>query len=965
MFSQRGTVNTYDGEYHLDFLHDDVKSEDGWSLSLDLTVTFKNPSKEFSRILLKPREADAVEPTFILPDENGDYRARVTITGSDNTTEMGFTLTPWISSEELTYENRPTTHVKLLSPEKITLCKDVLEGDQVETTWNNISEVYEGDSPHFLFDFTTEARRVLDFESFAKIISLLSTMSPRYGAQLGRTRAQFFKNMIIGDSGGKYHKIRTYDELQQKLDIFESQKKLEPVDEEYALTLALRDLEQGERFEELYDILENLKIVEERPHLLYDSQLEFFIAKSKIEKKNLPMSAVSELATDESIEDYDDAVKEAKIGGDSVDENANLWRDLIRPSIEYSHNTLQFVLGRYLHWKTRSYTRQDDNLEIVPVLYKGASELSRAAGDRKYEQLSIYNHHLREGFARLSISHLEAAEKEFGTALAVAANDDGGWYEKRADLMVTPLQYKTVAEVSGGPIEYEHDMEETLSVDIEEIESEDLEKKLSLIGERIRLLRAVFEETDTPIQSAVNSLRAKQYRLLVNQRIRNHRYELALETIEELIKLHAKLEDDKSRERAIGLRHHVSAVRAETQANFKRAADEYESVAEQTRYAELHQQQQFHRIRSDTCRAKSALLDGDISRAKSLIDDITNSVKEVKYEAADLSLLIDILRDFESSERSPIGTTLNQLSDTEEESHRNLSISFDYKPAVTAIVSAQRLKTRGVPEDLLRKFIQIGIAESFTPDSSEDVVSNTGLSDISVDSIWRNHLPTYTHRSLERIEIKENSVTTGDYSDIASKLLSTFEKYLEIIVEYYGAEHTSDWKETITGNSEKDLTLGDLAQFFQTEDFAESSLDCREKVKSRLNNEVIDGMPLIKIRNELDHGHIDILSKNEYDDIKSVVVEILEETAPEAPIIIQPKTRNRFGSTTIYSCELAWSHPQKQISLETEADMETDDVYFVSPECKDKFGEWEIIEIRESNISSASERRIVEAVKKL
>ncbi|WP_311172672.1 hypothetical protein [Halobellus ordinarius] len=962
MFNQQGYLHNLNGEYEISFSLEDITDEDGIELTLDLNISVAAESGDSPKFLIQPREAQAVEPSFVTANEEGDLHTTLKVFSEDDQTELGIQLSPWVPGNKQEDVRYDLTHISLLSAQKLELCTDVIEKGQQQEVWDRISELYQGNSPDFLFDFTTEARRVLDFKSFVALMSDLSSMNYQYGATIGSTRAQFFKNMMIGDSGGIYHRITSYQDLQRKLELFSKQESLEPVDEDFAIKLALRDLEQDERFEELYEVLNQVQIAEERPNLLYDHQLEFYIAKSQVEEQNLPISAVTELATEAEVEDYDDAIEDAKLGGDTFEETANLWRDLISPSIEYSHQTLQFVLGRYLHWKTRVYTQQDDHLELAPILNYGAAELSTTVGDKKYAQLSKYNQHLRQGFNFLSYGHLSDAINEFEAALSVAINEKEEWYEERSDLMVTPLQYKTLAEVSGGPIEYEFDENQSLSVDIQEVDSKEIRSKLSLLKERITLLEEAFEGTDISVESAVTNLRAKQFRLLANQRISTRHYELAIEAINEVISLYAQLGDDDERDRAIGFKEHITAVLAETQANFDNAADSYSEVAENSEYVSTEQQRQYHSIRSKICRAKSELLRDDIEKASEILEDIRESVSELKYEAADLSLLIDLLNDFNNTEKSPIDSILANLSEPESEGNRKLSVSFDYKPAATAILSAQRLKTRGVNEDLLRRFIKVGVAESFTPDNSEEVVSDTGLSEVSIDTVWRNYLPIYTHRNLERIEIKENSSPTGDYSDVASKLFSTFEKYLEVIVEYYGEVHGSSWKEIIAQDPEKDLTLGDLVQFFQMDDFSDVDLEDRDQIAKEFNRNIIRGMQLVKIRNELDHGHIDILSEEEYEEIKSSIVQIFEKTAPQAPIILQPKSHNTFGSAKVYSCELFWSHPQKQASVETQAELNLDSIYFMAPECSQKLGEREIVEIKTENIVPSSERRVVEAV---
>ena len=966
MFTQQGQLHSFDADYRVSFSLEDLADKEGYELRIGLDVSFDDIPSNLSKLLIRPRQAHTVDPGLIRLDENGECYTELKIIAEKRQSELGIIITPWLPRKDPNEGRLYSTHIKLLSAEKLTLCSEVIEGHQNQQTLEKVSELYDKNALHYsLLGFTTDARRVLDYEPFVKLMSDLSNSNYKYGSQIGRTRADFFKNMITGDSGGKYHKISNYRELQSKLNIYQKQNSLSAIDEEYATQLALRDLDSSQYFEELYTVLDRLQIVERNPHLLREYQLEFFIAKLKLEQKNISMSALNELSETSNIEDYDAAVNEAKTGGESIEETAALWRALIDPALNRSDKKLQFILGRYLHWKTRYYTESDRNLDYAPILYRGAAEFSRAIGDTKYHQLSKYNCHIREGFTLLANNSPSAAQDEFDRALQIASNDSGEWYEKRLDLMIVSIQYKTIAQVSGGSVEYEHE-NESLSFEVKEVGSEEVRKKLSLIDERIDLLYAVFSETDVSIDYAVNNLRMKRFRLLANQRINTQQYDLAIEAIDESIKICAQAGDQEKQRYLISFRKHVSAVLAETEAKFGEAANHYEDVAESPEYTSSPQHQRYHRIRSKTCQAKAALLANKIDKASRLVDEITESLSEIKYEAADLSILIEILRDFQNSEKSDIGSVFNQISRnrSNDEDFWNLFVSFDYKPAVTAVLSAQRLKTRGVDNDLLELFIRFGIAESFTPDSSDEFVSNMGLSEISFESVWRKNLPVFTHRNLERIEIKENNTMTGDYSDIASKLLSTLEKYLEVIVEYNGDKYFDNWREIIAEDPEKDLALGDLAQFFQRDEFSSAATDFREEVKQNFDRYIVREMQLAKIRNELDHGHIDMLSEDEYNTIKSVIIGMFEATAPKSPVIFQPTSKNEFGSSTIYSCELFGSHPPKQIPIEPGTDLEVNGVYFMSPECRPDLRTGDVLKIESDNIIQCSERRVMEAVEK-
>lgn len=961
MFSQRANLTTIEGRYSVEFGLQDLDSDDWYEFSPLLQLQLESDLLDHNELIIKSRDGEAVKPSVIATKPNGEYSSRITVITSDDEKELGFEIVPWINDRKKKQYLAYTTHVKLLSPRKLELISDIVTDNRdANQIRESIESIYEGPFYRKLFNCSTDARRVLDFPTYLELIERFSSINGRYRDRFNRTTAGFFKNMILGDSQGKYHKIGSFEEYEEKREAFNELDALQEIPIEAPLKFVLHDLEEEERFEEMYEIIEALELVTKRPYLLRDHQLEYVIANSKIENSNLPMSAVSELLIDGNPDNYEEAVEAAKRGADTFEEIATLWQQLLAPALKRSSKEIDFVLGRYIHWKTRAYTEEGEHLFLSQLLFRGASEFSKSTNDLKYAQLSQYNYHLRRGFGLLDSDFPDGAAQEFEKALDVASNADQEWYEKRPDLMVIPLQYKTLAEVSGRSIQYDRGGD-SLEFEDEEIESEALEAKLSLISERIRLLQAAFSDTNISVEKAAFRLKVEQYKLLQKQRIQAGQYELAIEAIEETIRLQGENGDEAGVRFAIGLRTKVAALLAERQGRFEEAADRYQEISGIEEFASTHASSQFYRIRAKICQAKVALLDEDFEMASQLLESIESTVSETRYEATDLALLVRLLQDFEEGVRTDIDEVWSKLSDYSQ--RVDWEISFDYRPAITAILAAQRLKTLGVDRDLLTGFIRIGIAESFSPESSADVASDTGLLDLNIDDAWRNNLPVYTHQSIGNIEIKEKNSITGDYSDIASRLLATLEKYLEVIVEFHGSQYDSEWKQILTGDDEKELTLGDLTQFFLRAEFSELNLGCHSDVKSQLERSIIRGHSLVKIRNELDHGHIDSLPGDEYQDLKAAAMRIFELTAPEAPIIFRPTSKNSFGTNTVYPSELFWSHPQKQTSIQTKNVLEVGKVYLTSPEHGASLRKRDLCSIDGEDIVRANERRVVEAVK--
>lgn len=957
MFAQTSQIHEYKGRYTVSFAEKNLTNPSGWNLKVNLKVDY-NEDIGFSRLILRPREGVAITPSIIrISEDELEAQTEIDIITDSHSQELGFVFWPWLPDEEHQYE----THVTIPSPEKIELCTEAVESGQSEEVHRKIDRQYGEEKRHFsLFEFTTDIRKILDFDTFAKVISDFATINGRYGAQLGRTRAQFFKNMILEQSGGKYHAITSYDDLKRKTQLFDEQESLASVDIDYVLKLVLKETEDEGRLDELATIINEFDIINHHPDILREYQIEFALANHILKHKELSEIAVQQLAISEDVKNYKNAMENAKKGGENSTETAKLWRKLIAPSLDRDRKSLRFVMGRYLDWKARQYGYNDRNLDYIPTLHLAAHKLSTSVGDEKYSQLSAYHHHLRRGFGYLSENHLASAEEAFDQAISIASNETSQWYTARKDLMKTPIMYKTMTEVSGGPIDYEFD-EDALTVEFEDDTPDEVKAKLSLIDERIELLQNLFESDE--VDYSIVELRAKRFEILAKHRINSQQFDLAIESFNQVVKLYAQIGRETRRNHFITRRKHVAAGLAETQENFREAADYHESIEEDEKYTNSPEQRQYHRIRAKICSAKADLLNNDTETARQRLNEVSEIANKLKYEASDLSLLIQCVNAYQNNQISEIKSILNAVTAESPEGRTyDLGLKFEYRPAIISVLSAQRLKRRGVDSDLLEMFMRVGFSEAFTPESSESLVSDLGLTDISLDSEWRGDLPVYIHTSLEQIEMKENGVTTGDYSDIAQKLMATLEKYLEVYVEYYGKIYTNNWREIITDEPESDLSLGHLARFFQSGETEDLPLSSRDPVKQVFETTVFDKLHLIQARNELSHGHIDTLPRDDYNALKEAVVEIFEAISEEVPIIIEPQSKNDLGSVALYAVELFWSRPRRRTWLESNAHLEIGEVYFLPPESVIQSDEVEIWKASEGDIIKSTERRVKEAI---
>ena len=183
-----------------------------------------------------------------------------------------------------------------------------------------------------------------------------------------------------------------------------------------------------------------------------------------------------------------------------------------------------------------------------------------------------------------------------------------------------------------------------------------------------------------------------------------------------------------------------------------------------------------------------------------------------------------------------------------------------------------------------------------------------------------------------------------------------------MFVEYHAKQITDDWKGLLEVDPDWDLSLGNLFHFFRLDVTDELELTCQETVREVIDNPVFNNTDLVEVRNELAHGHIDRLSENEYAAVKSAVTRIIDATAAEMPVLVTPTSETVLGETRVYSMHLHWSRPQERTWIETKAELEVEQLYFIGPEAIPEdpdVGRWEV---PSTNICQCTERRAREAV---
>jgi hypothetical protein len=375
------------------------------------------------------------------------------------------------------------------------------------------------------------------------------------------------------------------------------------------------------------------------------------------------------------------------------------------------------------------------------------------------------------------------------------------------------------------------------------------------------------------------------------------------------------------------------------------------------------QQARYHRIRAAVCRGKAALLDGQYDRAREHADDIRQLANQLRYEAAKFVRIVDYVEAYRDNELSDVEDVLDSISTASAGNGQyDLSLEYDYRRATIAILAAQRLRQQGVDTDLLDRFIRIGFADSFEPQTSTEVASETGLTDVQFGENARTEIPRYIYTRLERLDLRESGLTTEDRSGLGPNLMATLEKHLEVFVEYHAKRVTDNWKELLGSHSDGDLSLGHLVTFFRLDETDELDLTCQDTVREVVDTPVVNDAMLVEIRNDLVHGHIDRFSQEEYAALRTAVMKIIDATATEMPVLATPLSKTTVADTYVYEMDLHWSRRQERTWIETKSQLETDRLYFIGPDAVPEdpdVGRWEI---PAESVQPCTERRANEAV---
>jgi len=656
------------------------------------------------------------------------------------------------------------------------------------------------------------------------------------------------------------------------------------------------------------------------------------------------------------------------------------WKELIPHSIEKNWDEFLFVFGNFIYWKAMDMIRgRDERNEFVSHLCDHSSVIFEKLEVKPFLNVARYNGHMAKGFMYLNSNH-NFARKKFVDAIKTGEND---YHRTKALYFKEKINFKI------------------------EIEKEKFIDAIKAIEKSIEHFKG-FEAKDEVKKSYINRLRGWKWDTKAEKNIREQRFDEAKTQIVKAIKYFSKGKDDKAKEIAIEKKHRIEAVAAENKGDFNGAAEEYEKIGNK-----------YSKIKSKLCRAKSRALNMELEKVKEEIQSIQEIVDTPEYEVNRFALLVEALEDYEKRNITNIQYIYNKISemDNEEdvEDDRLLNYFGNYSSSLTMLLSAQRLKKRGLDEDLSDFIVKISLEEALKPQDMSKLLEELDLRETNIKQKWKHYLPTFILNELEKIETTE--ATVGFYRSPLMELYSLLEKFLELMIDFEDENYPKNHLFSLNKREyevyldegpitpelrakfeEKGYKIDEDAEIFEEdekrfisqnegEDFLieidEGMLNiyakknkkyamgdlCRMLSKKMedepdlidfLKEDMIRDKSLVELRNGLAHGRISNITKEEYKKCKNRFISLFKERvkSKKMPVILEVIEENTIHEKPVYLIELKWSDIKKRFWLRCNSKLEKGDYYYLS---LNKIKDYEdyMLNIKEQNINKVRGKRII------
>lgn len=774
------------------------------------------------------------------------------------------------------------------SVEALHLCRDIVQGRELEPIIEQAEALYDQTPVAVFYRILRDAAICLTFEDYLTVRNRLIGYSERLKNALEGSRLDSFRNMITVNSKGKHQQLYTASELWERVSTYNQFPNLAEIKKsdvvmhflEYRYTENPEALYQENRRKYLEPIIyesEFLACCSDIPEPYFAVHLA-----SLVEQRDLATARVLVETWVDVLEGLDyETTKERLLDRDQYGDKADGFRPLLVEAAEQADHEFKFILVNYLYWRGRDYVARSQHMDLQPLLFSSAHAVAQELGGlTEMEERANYYANLTEGHL-FKFHNPSRAASRYRRAIDIAQRQDSAWIGSRYNYLIPPVRHKAEADVTI----YK--------------EQKEFEEGVDILKKRISLLMELKDVNPDQQEYALNLLRGWQAELEAHDLLKAQELgDVVAEAKQKFGEANGHFDSIDREDLQDGVRGRITeleAVEAELQGEFDKAADIHERYADQFPESKGSG---YHARAALACRARAALLAGDYRQAAQKIKEI-EAVASLDRDQRILRILTDISTDYYEGQLSDPSEVYHELGGDVAQDEHILDIPNDYTAAVTQILAAQRLRGWEVKEELLDRLVKQSLKDSLIPASIDEIDSGEledllPLQKASIAERWKRELPLNVYDGLVRVEEDEGNTVRYD-SLIWDLAVYCLDRQLSAVVEYHGKKQWGDdWKtelyerQGIDKPSWKDPALGDLLGFFGLE--PGQQLDRADKIIELDQEEIIHGISINRIRNDIAHGNTLRVadSETEYEQIREKLIELLKllfTVTPTAAII--------------------------------------------------------------------------------
>lgn len=873
--------------------HRRTGSESGTNVEYHITFEIPKQSNNKVGIELEVRHFDPDDPYKIGVNVPPGSRSDQTREGYKIELDFNQTDEGWIEIRNTAGDN-PRSSIKLdvPHPQVFEISRSIVRGHGFFGQESWLKEHFPTNREGYhLIKFAGEAEKILSFRDYIELLNFLSNEHPRVASVLDENSLGYFTNRVLNPS--EPQSITSFDDLLFKINLYNEQDFLSNVDLHEILMECLNEIYRRQRnsgYQFVKDILDRI---------LPDTSREI----TQLTRNVLTIYVACLLdggQGDQALKLLSSwAVDRHEVSGDyasTISEYENKF------SNEEDLKTQE--VGEYLFYV--GFNRLDINSQsgTLPLFEVGYQQLPDGS---ELAVVSKFWTHMRLGRQNLD-SNGGSPQDDFTEAISVLDALEGSNYPIN-DWKKDALSGKYRAIVDS----YETDSDAETAIEyLNQFVDDDL------------------SELDSD-SNLVEQVEALKYELISKENIRNSAIDLAQENLKKALELYARTDLDQARDRVFARQQLLKGFLSEIKREFESASEQYQ-VASQIHENSLDNQSIANRY-SDLAKinsSKSYLLEGNIKLSRRELKEVSGEVPDTKSHKREVRSVIDV---FETYTNGGISDTLHPGGKIETTQVNDLiQVEYNINTAQFVVYASQYLRQYGVGTEILDSIIEITLQDSLTPntvhqelDLSDNPKSEEGelLLSISMDEVWQSKLPTHIHYQIEKLKIQEVTAAS-DFSGLTNILTTTLELLLVVISEYYSKKSYGEVREQISPLD--DAALGNLITF--TRKLPRKHLQIVGELDEAFSEDILPDREISEIRNAGHHGADIRHSEHQYKQVRDKIVDIFRKVSPHCPTIIEVEDKNSFG---LYLCVVHWGGIKTRIWLQTDAELEGGELYYIPP----------------------------------